>query len=90
MDNLKTFVWRDVLWGDGPGMMVAVARNVDEARRLLRARFEARMGYVDAMAEADLQTIPEVWHVAQADFIWGSTGQGEMGTGGMEGCRARV
>ena len=27
--GLRTFVWRDVLWGDGPGMMVAAPRDAD-------------------------------------------------------------
>ena len=53
--KLKLFVWENVLRDYTPGMMVALAHDVEEARTLLRAK----VGYNTCDLNAEPQVVEE-------------------------------
>jgi len=62
--GLKLFVWENVLRDNTYGMMVALAHDVDEARRMLG---EA----CDSIFVEDLYREPEVVTGPKAFLVWG-------------------
>jgi hypothetical protein len=62
--RLKMFVWEHVLTDHKPGMMVALARDVEEARReILKA--------CDYVPEEDLAKEPQVVEAPAGFVCWG-------------------
>lgn len=61
--ELKLFVWENVLYSYTPGLAVALAHDVDEARRLL----EEKMG----CSPADIAGEPDVYDTPVAVYVYG-------------------
>jgi len=64
LDNLKLYVWEDVLCDYTCGMMVALATDVDEARRLIQLK-------TDCIPEDDLAREPLEVIDPTAFISWG-------------------
>lgn len=63
-ETLKMFVWEDVLTDWTPGLMVALAHNVEEAREMLLNED----GYIP---EDDRMKEPKVYETPKAVLVWG-------------------
>lgn len=78
MKKLRLFVWGGRLWSCGPGMLLALAHNVEEARKLIRAKFAADLG-VEKLSEKELCGVekalahePDVFDKPVARYHFGS------------------
>lgn len=66
--KLKLFVWHDV-WTDGDEVvMLALAPDVETARRMLMAG-ETEGGHVEQVLSAE----PEVWETPNCLKVWGES-----------------
>lgn len=63
--TLKLYVWEDVLYDYGPGMMFALASSVEEARRLIRE-------HTPHVVAEDLAQEPQVFTTPKGYAVWGS------------------
>lgn len=59
-DQLKLFIWTDVLRDFTPGIGFALASNVDEARHLILDKFMSDRGYQDPRLIRDLESEPVI------------------------------
>ena len=64
LDNLKLYVWEDVLHDYTAGMMVALAHNANEARVLLLEK-------CDYLPQADISQEPVEITEPAAFFVYG-------------------
>jgi len=72
-DDWKLFIWRDVLHSALPGLMFAMARNVDDARRDILRNESVKCPSVAHIVEAELGRVePEVYDVTHGEAVWGS------------------
>jgi len=71
MKDLKLFIWKDVLTDYTSGIAFALAENVEEARKIIFAKFEKEEQYLSSRLKADLSDEPEMIDTKDGFYIWG-------------------
>jgi hypothetical protein len=71
MKDLKLFIWKDVLTDYTSGIAFALAENVEEARKIIFAKFEKEEQYLSNSLKADLSDKPEMIDTKDGFYIWG-------------------
>lgn len=67
--NLKLYVWEDVLLGSSYGIAFALAKDVHQARELLRKKMAA--GDYGEELHADLRKDPQIISEPEGFYVWG-------------------
>ncbi len=62
-EKMKLFVWENVLSDYTPGLMIAVAPTVNEARKMLRKA-------IPWVPEGDLEEQPEIVNMTKPAVFW--------------------
>jgi hypothetical protein len=70
-NEMKLFVWKDVLTDYKSGIAFALAENVDEARKLILEKYEKEQSYVSDMLVSDLNTEPLIIENKEGFYVWG-------------------
>ena len=71
MKDLKLFIWKDVLTDYTSGIAFALAENVEEARKIIFAKFEEEEQYLSDTLKADLSDEPEIVDTKDGFYVWG-------------------
>tara|TARA_R110002012_G_scaffold270785_1_gene455862 strand:+ start:635 stop:856 length:222 start_codon:yes stop_codon:yes gene_type:complete len=71
MKNLKLFVWEDVLEDHTCGIMFALAKNVEEARKVILDKSEKEDEYMSKILQRDLASEPKVIDSSEGFYVWG-------------------
>jgi hypothetical protein len=70
-NEMKLFVWKDVLTDYKSGIAFALAENVDEARKLILEKYEKEQSYVSDMLVSDLNAEPLIIENKEGFYVWG-------------------
>jgi hypothetical protein len=71
MKDLKLFIWKDVLTDYTSGIAFALAVNVEEARKIIFAKYEKEEQYLSQTLKADLANEPEIVDTKKGFYVWG-------------------
>ena len=71
MKNLKLYVWEDVLEDYTKGVMFALAKNVEEARKVILDKSEKEDEYMSKILQSDLASEPKVIDSLEGFYVWG-------------------
>ena len=73
MKNLKLFVWEDVLSDYTSGVMFALAKDVEQARKVILDKYKKKYGllHFEKTLQRDFASQPRVIDKAEGFYIWG-------------------
>tara|TARA_R110002020_G_scaffold340130_1_gene555133 strand:- start:898 stop:1119 length:222 start_codon:yes stop_codon:yes gene_type:complete len=71
MKNLKLYVWEGVLTDYTDGCMFALAKNVEEARKVILDKSEKEDEYMSKILQRDLASEPKVIDNPKGFYVWG-------------------
>ena len=69
--KMKLFVWTDVLAENTSGIAFALAKNTDEARKLIIEKYEKEQEYISDLLVSDLKAEPLVVESKEGFYVWG-------------------
>jgi hypothetical protein len=70
-NEMKLFVWKDVLTDYESGIAFALAENVDEARKLILEKYEKEQSYISDLLVSDLNAEPLIIENKEGFYVWG-------------------
>ncbi len=71
MEDLKLFIWKNVLTDYTSGIAFALAENAEEARKTIFAKFEKKEQYLSDILKSDLSDEPEIIDSKDGFYVWG-------------------
>tara|TARA_R110002124_G_scaffold280086_1_gene453153 strand:+ start:1056 stop:1277 length:222 start_codon:yes stop_codon:yes gene_type:complete len=71
MTNLKLFIWEDVLCDHSCGIAFALAKTLEDARKIIFSKSMQEAGYVSNTLKTDLESEPKVVDNEEGFYIWG-------------------